>query len=298
MLREQFPLLIPPVLKLLDSPSNSIRIHTLQFLPILFSRMGQKLLLQTGLGDVFESTIHPVLLSLPTLTPVEDTLKLLPAGYKALYALCDARWPDEEGGRVSNSVTIIPDHIKNASKSPTQLRLAFLDQIVRHGILPAHLHCQEIPAVVEILILQMGIIISKMKIWGVKHLKDVLPILSNILMNPFFPDTSPSLVLTTLKTLRQIILVLWPRISIIEHRFVILQALGSLYSIVRLDGNENNGEKEKVYGEIRKELQGTGRVFTAAVQTAEYDEAKQSFAKELAALYGVDGGLVSVFGFV
>ncbi|RAL65756.1 hypothetical protein DID88_005422 [Monilinia fructigena] len=135
ILRTQaFPLLIPPLLTLLDSPSNSIRSHTLQILPLLFFKMGDKLLLQTGLGDVFEDAIHPVLLFLPSLTPVEDTLKLLPVGYKALYALCDARWSEKKEGEANTRLTGLGNKPSNStanpSKSPAQLRLAFLDRII------------------------------------------------------------------------------------------------------------------------------------------------------------------------
>ncbi|KAF5872311.1 uncharacterized protein Bfra_005668 [Botrytis fragariae] len=301
LLRTQaWPLLTTPILILLDSPSNPIRTHALRILPMLFSKMGDKLLQQTGLGDVFENTIHPVLLFLPSTTPVEETLKLLPEGYKALNALCDAIWPSKEDEEASTSVTTIvkkkpSKHNTTPSKSPAQLRLAFLDRIIRHAVLPAYLHCQEIPSIVEILIVQIGIIIPKMRISGVKHLKDILPILVNILANSFFPDTSPSLVLNTLKTLREVILVLWPRISTDEHRLVIISALTLLNCHICSKVDYKSEEQKGASSEILIELLETGKVFTAVVQQAGDEKERASFEQELARIIETDGTLARVF---
>ncbi|KAG4030764.1 hypothetical protein MFRU_011g02180 [Monilinia fructicola] len=301
ILRTQaFPLLIPPLLTLLDSPSNSIRVHTLQLLPSLFFKMGDKILLQTGLGDVFEDAIHPVLLFLPSLTPVDDTLKLLPVGYKALYALCDARWPERKEGEADTRLAGLMHKpskpTANPSKSPAQLRLAFLDRIIRQAILPAHLHCQEIPSVVEILISQISIIIPKMGIWGVRHLKDILPVTSNILINPFLTDTYPSLVLNTLKTLREVILVLWPRIGVEGHRLSIFQALVISFGNARLEPGEISEQKKRVHEDILKELQETGKVFVAAVRGAEDEDVKRTFEDELVKIIETDEELARIFG--
>ncbi|KAB8297725.1 hypothetical protein EYC80_001527 [Monilinia laxa] len=300
ILRTQaFPLLIPPLLTLLDSPSNSIRFHTLQLLPSLFFKMGDKLLLQTGLGDVFEDAIHPILLFLPSLTPVKDTLKLLPVGYKALYALCDARWPEKKEGEADTRLTCLINKpskpTTNPSKSPAQLRLAFLDRIIRRAILPAYLHCQEIPSVIEILISQIGIITPKVGIWGVRHLKDILPIISNILINPFLPDTSPDLVLKTLKTLREVILVLWPRIGVERHRLSILQALVVSFGNIRLEAGENSEQRKSAHEDVLKELQETGKVFVVAVRGTEDEDVKRTFEEELSKIIETDEELVSIF---
>ncbi|CAD6448751.1 dd3292e5-bb48-432e-9c6d-252aaf7ae78a [Sclerotinia trifoliorum] len=300
---EVFPQLVPALLILLDSPSNPIRIHALRLLPSLFSKMGKKLLIKTGLGEVFEDAIHPVLLFLPSITPVEDTLKLLPVGYEALYAICDAKWPERDDEQTSTGAITAPtssllSQKTNTAESTIRLRLAFLDKIIRHAILPAYTHCQEIPSVVEILISQIGIIIPKMKISGVKHLKNILPIISNILINPFFPDTSPSLIIKTLRTLREVILVLWPRISVKEHRLLILRALGLLYCNTRSNSVGRSVDRKIVdveaETEITKELQETGKVFVAAVQMGD-DEAKEAFGLELDTLVQTEGGLASIF---
>ncbi|KAF7947539.1 hypothetical protein EAE96_008625 [Botrytis aclada] len=301
LLRTQaWPLLTTPILILLDSPSNPIRIHALRILPTLFSKMGDKLLQQTGLGDVFENTIHPVLLFLPSTTPVEETLKLLPEGYKALNALCNTIWPSNGDEEAFNSVTTIAinkasKHNTTPSKSPAQLRLSFLDRIIRHAILPAHLHCQEIPSVVEILVVQIGITIPEMRISGVKHLKEILPILVNILSNPFFSDTSLSLVLNTLKTLREVILVFWPRIITDEHRLVIMSALTLLNCHINSKGDEKSDEQKGASLKILNDLLETGKVFTAVVLQAGDEKERQSFEQELERIIEADGTLARVF---
>lgn len=269
--------------------------------PALFSKMGDKLLLQTGLGDVFEDSIHPVLLFLPSLTPVEDTIKLLPVGYEALYALCDSRYPGKQEGEIDTRLSVSTSRtsrsIINPPKSSAQLRLAFLNRIIRQAVLPAHLHCQEIPLVVEILVSQIGIIIPKIGISGVRHLKDILPIISNILINPFLPDTSPSLIIKTLQTLRGVILVLWPRIGVEEHRLIILQALGLSYGNLRaeLDGEGKSEDKKKLHEKTMKELQETGKVFVTAVRETDDESMRTAFEEELRRIIEVNEDLLRIF---
>ena len=98
---------------------------------------------------MFEDAIHPTLLFLPSITPVRESLQLLPVAYEALGALCDARFL--------------------AANDPE--RLKFLDSIIRRGILPGYLHSSQTPALVRILIFELSKTMSRMGIHSVKHLK-------------------------------------------------------------------------------------------------------------------------------
>ena len=134
---------------LLDESDTSIRTRGLTILTAFLPKFSTKLLAQTGLGPVFEDAIYPTLMFLPSLTPVEESLQLLPAAYNALGSLCDARFP-----------------------APGDLeRLKFLDRIIRHGVLPGYLHSSQIPALVEVLINELSLTVSRMGIHFVKHLK-------------------------------------------------------------------------------------------------------------------------------
>lgn len=96
----------------------------------------------------------PTLLYLPNLTPVEESLVLLPAAYKTLCVLCDVRLPGDEN---------------------TKERIDALDRIMRQGVLMGYNHASEHPAIVQVILEQMRILVGKMGIHAVKHLKVFLP---------------------------------------------------------------------------------------------------------------------------
>jgi hypothetical protein len=114
-------------------------------------RFPPKILLQTGLGPVFEDAIHPTLLFLPSLTPVEESLQLLPPSYKALEVLAEVRFA-EDG-------------------QDTAERVKFFDRVIREGVLAGFFHAAEHPAIIEVILTQLSVFVSKMGIQSVKHLK-------------------------------------------------------------------------------------------------------------------------------
>ncbi|KAG9243773.1 hypothetical protein BJ878DRAFT_104058 [Calycina marina] len=200
LIAQSWNLFIPPILTLLDDGSTSIRVRGLALLTTFLPKFSAKLLQQTGLGPVFEDAIHPTLLFLPSLTPIEESLQLLPAAYTALAALCDARF---------------------AATGDSE-RVKFLDKIVRHGILPGYLHSSESLAIIQVLVHELSNVVSRLGVYSVKHLKDILSVLSAILENPF---STLDLLRTSIKTLEIIILNSWPRIGESAHRLVILKSL-------------------------------------------------------------------------
>ncbi|KAA8570719.1 hypothetical protein EYC84_000114 [Monilinia fructicola] len=265
ILRTQaFPLLIPPLLTLLDSPSNSIRVHTLQLLPSLFFKMGDKILLQTGLGDVFEDAIHPVLLFLPSLTPVDDTLKLLPVGYKALYALCDARWPERKEGEADTRLA----GLMHKPSKPQRTLPSRQPNSVSHFS-------------TELYARLFSLLISTAK----KYLQwSKYSYHKSVLLSPRWESGA------------EVILVLWPRIGVEGHRLSIFQALVISFGNARLEPGEISEQKKRVHEDILKELQETGKVFVAAVRGAEDEDVKRTFEDELVKIIETDEELARIFG--
>jgi hypothetical protein len=119
-------------------------------LSILLHNTSVKLLKQTGLGEVFEDAVMPTLLFLPSLTPVNESLRLLPPAYATLYQLADKRYPDE---------------------SERRERLKYFDRIMRHGALQGFHHAHENASIVAVIVEQVGVLIEKMGLHAVKHLK-------------------------------------------------------------------------------------------------------------------------------
>jgi hypothetical protein len=120
-------------------------------LSLFLPKFPLKLLTQTGLGPVFEDAILPTLLFLPSITPLEESLQLLPPAYKALETLSVARFGEDEKEKIE--------------------KMKFFDRVLRKGILMGYFHAQEHPAIVEVLMTQLAFVVSEMGIYSVKHLK-------------------------------------------------------------------------------------------------------------------------------
>lgn len=121
--------------------------------------MGGKLLKQTGLGEVFEEAVIPTLMFLPSITPADESMQLLGPAYDTLFVLADARWDFDrtpENGRERES---------------QQQVMKFYDRIMRKGILTGYLHAHEYLIIVELLTKEIGVLVTKMGVHAVKHLK-------------------------------------------------------------------------------------------------------------------------------
>jgi hypothetical protein len=95
----------------------------------------------------------PTLLYLPSLTPVNESLRLLGGAYGALGVLCDVRYPPGE------------------KEGYDRERIEFLDRVMRQGVFMGYHHSSEHPAIVQLLLEQTKILVGKMGIHAVKHLK-------------------------------------------------------------------------------------------------------------------------------
>jgi Tti2 family len=97
----------------------------------------------------------PTLHFLPSLTPVEDSLKLLRAAYAVLLKLGDTLYPTDE-------------------KRPSKLKL--LDRTMRQGVLQGFLYSRDNVHVSQLLVEEADTLICRMGIHAVKHLKVRLPL--------------------------------------------------------------------------------------------------------------------------
>jgi hypothetical protein len=131
----------------------------------------------------------PSLSWLPSLTPLGESLEILPAAYGALYVLCDARYPAPQHStsalHVSSAFISISTSNEKEKERNKKERLKFLDQIMRQGIFAGYSYASSYPDIVSHLVEEMGNIVARMGIPSVKHLKDILPILSTALCDSF-----------------------------------------------------------------------------------------------------------------
>ncbi|RMD45062.1 hypothetical protein DV735_g227, partial [Chaetothyriales sp. CBS 134920] len=180
VLEAQFPLLIPPILNLIDDIPSSSRAEGFSLLRLLchtITSANSDILKRTGLVDVCFDAIKSNFTLLPTLTPEDESLQVLQQLYPAALALA----------------------------------------ILRHGLLAslAHLgvgsssisHVQ----LITFLLSQLIPIVEAMGLSAVAHLNRIIPILRNILLDPFALSV-PELLPTALDAMGTIIKTCSPRI--------------------------------------------------------------------------------------
>ena len=121
--------------------------------------------------------IKPCLSYLPSLTPPEESVRLLQQAFPALLQLSGLLYPGERKKRE---------------------KMLFLDDVLINGVLKGldhtanGAHGPESPAVMSLLLQQIPIIVEQMGIWSVRHLQVGLPshlnrILKIVVLRVSFP---------------------------------------------------------------------------------------------------------------
>ena len=145
-----WPLIIPPLLALIDDASTPYKIKGCELLTTFLKVAPSQILERTGLGEVFQNALMPCLLYLPTLTPEEESLRLLAAVYPTLIELVKARF----GGEKDRAA-----------------RMKAFVQILQYGVLKGYAHAAENVRIAELLVQRITDLINEMGIASVKHLK-------------------------------------------------------------------------------------------------------------------------------
>lgn len=145
-----WPLIIPPLLALIDDVSTTYKIRGCELLVTFLKAAPSQILERTGLGEVFQNTLMPCLLYLPTLTPEDESLRLLDTVYPTLTALVNARFTGDKD-RAS--------------------RMKAFDQILRYGVFKGYAHAGENVTIAKLLVKSITDLVNEMGIASVKHLK-------------------------------------------------------------------------------------------------------------------------------
>lgn len=148
--QSNWPLLVPPIFALLDSPSPPIKMRGCTVFSLFLNLCPPTLLHQTGLGSVFHAALFPSLHHFPPLTPEPDSLTIIGATYPALLALV---------------------RVLNPTKADKMAKMSQLDKILRDGVFKGYALVGENVRIAEMLLRQMTILVIEMGIECVKHLK-------------------------------------------------------------------------------------------------------------------------------
>ncbi|KAI5363243.1 putative Poly A polymerase, head domain, Tti2 family, Nucleotidyltransferase superfamily [Septoria linicola] len=257
-----WPMVIPPLLTLLDDWEARYKRIGADLTAALLAATPPPLLERTGLGEVFEQALMPCLTYLPTITSEQDSIPLLSSTYPALLTLAHKRFPPSEQ---PNTAPLTPQN---------RARTKLLDTIIRKGIIYGYTHCGTThPAIATILFTHLAIYIRDLGIDCVKHLKFLIPMLSEALSSPLGTATVPMLVSAT-EALQAVIENAWPRMLV--YRGEVLKGVTMCWiKIEDVKGTE----------ELRGKLRETVRMLGDAV------EGECEFEEEMRVLVGADGRL-------
>ncbi|KAK4179218.1 mitochondrial CCA tRNA nucleotidyltransferase [Triangularia setosa] len=245
LISTHWPSYIPVLLTLADDSTTSIRRTGLNILTDFLTKIPAKTLQDTGLGQVFADAVFPTLSYLPSLTPEDESLQLLEPAYEVLMVL---------GGKQ-------PATGKVGNGSP---RNDMLDRLIREGVFTGYFHVKNHVRIVELLCRKTVGVLEAMGVHAVKHLKDLIPMISAILTDPF-ASAAPQTLLSAIKALQAILRNCWPRLlpgSVWQDE--IINALVTCW--LNLDEPTNNTSNN--LEEIRKELITSFQALSAIAKTA------------------------------
>lgn len=172
-------------------------------------------------------------------------------------------------------------------------RAKFLDKLIRDGILRGMQFGGENIRVATTLMELLPTIVDAMGIWSARHLKELIPMLSDVLSSPFGTTYIPLLV-SAVGALKSILRTCWVRIS--PWVAEVLKGVCMCWNRLVEEEAEKGGEfKERGdVVEIKMELKGVVVMLRSAVEGDEGDMGEQM--KELEGqITSADERLVSLF---
>ncbi|KAH9881875.1 hypothetical protein J1614_001046 [Plenodomus biglobosus] len=285
--------LMPPILQMIDDSEVESQAKGCELLTLLLQQMQQatgqdtfvssksmksseatNFLQRTGYHSVLADSLFPLLTHLPSLTPEQESITLLSEVYPALLLLAQLV-PADTNTTPSNPTT----------SSPT--KTWFLDKIVREGIFHPLAHFptpSTYPHLANLIVSQLPKITDEMGIESIKHLPDIITLISSILQEPF-ALSHEALVLSTLQALRSIMQNAWPRIP--RHRGSIMMGLGVLWGRVLEERKEGEADL------VMRQIQETAEMLDAIMRASEESEV---WAVEKTSVEGVSDEYGGIFG--
>ncbi|KAI4721561.1 poly A polymerase C-terminal region-like protein [Aureobasidium sp. EXF-10727] len=258
--------IVPPLLSMLDDVDTGYKARGCELLKLLLDKTPPILLKRTGLGDVFEEALMPCLGYLPTLTPEDESARLLAVAYPALISL--------------SNVLDDPSTTSHSQKQPPRTKL--LDNLIRKGVLMTFTYCPEHAKITTVTTSNLASILTCLGLDSVKHLPFILAMLSSILTHPFV-TASPPLLLSSIQALQAVVLNTWPRMHV--HKSEVLKCVAVPW--IRM-------QEENVAGDEFEKIREECRVLVQMLRDA-LQESVDGFDGEVRKLVEVDKRLAGLF---
>lgn len=268
----QWHFLVPPILKMMDDVDVEWKANGCHLLGLLLERLRQSparhlsgerpktlqsspnFLQRTGYHNVFAESLLPLFTYVPSLTPEQDSVLLFTSGFSAITSLA----------------LLLP--VENGEGND---RYRFLDKVFRDSVLYPLAHFptpSTYPELATAIVAHMPDMLGHMGIESVKHLPNLIPLLSTILREPF-ALSHKSLVVTTLQALQSVVLNAWPRLP--EHRGEVMMGLCLLWARCM----QTKAGVEEV-DEVKKEVKETVCMLDAVMRAGEAEGLGQEWERE------------------
>lgn len=261
----QFYLIVPAILHQLDDSDVTYKCsgcNCLKALSDLLTDVESTILRRSGLTDVFVDALKSDFSMIPTLTSEEESLRLFQAMYPAYRALVKARF-----------VYTVKDKKEEAARQQC------LTLLLRHQLLYSLTHLSTgsgSGATLSVqlsvfLISQIGPLFRDMGIASVIHLQDVLPLLRNVVSDPFATST-PELLLASIRTMQEIVQVCWPRIRDVWWGEVLRGSVSCYLNVIDEEEDTNVAARKQKYEQVKFEV----RILTCLIEDVVGQPFKQS----------------------
>ncbi|KAJ5585029.1 uncharacterized protein N7459_004829 [Penicillium hispanicum] len=306
-LEAHFPLLVPVILAFIDDSSIGLKTKGCELLIAILKpiqKSGSDILIRTNLISVFDDAVTPCLLSLPTITPEDSSLKILGAAYPALLSLLKAAYINPSTKKAQPQI-----------EKDKETYILSLTKILRSNLIHSFHHISSStpasattsasfphPRLSTFLLEWISTFVKELGIHTTKYLQDIVPALYTTLSNPF-GTAHPPLLFAAVSATKSVILNTHPRVW--RWRGELLGGLSACWLHVVSEIKEKQQNKdEKSNADVaeldksRWELQSTVFVLKHALQNPvsgveggpDVDQllAKESMQKELQELVNAD----------
>ncbi|KAI1430081.1 hypothetical protein F5Y12DRAFT_793242 [Xylaria sp. FL1777] len=275
LLQEHWPLYTPVLLTLLDEPQpTSLKLRSLSIFRNFWRLCPEGLLSRTGLAEVFEQAVFPTVLSLPSLTPEAESCDLLAAAYPALFDMAGLEDVNSEVDE-NESADIRPESMDDRkasdkkdlqSKGFSEAQRKLLDKLVREGIMVGYHHAKQHIRLVDFFCQTLRRLVGGMGILSVKYLKDIVPMISEILVDPF-GTKYPLALLSATHLLQAILQACWPRIPNYCNEIIKIAML----SWLNIEDEDSFPSDKQTKAELEQELIKTVEMLSAIMVAAKLD---------------------------
>ncbi|KAE8828583.1 hypothetical protein CFE70_007860 [Pyrenophora teres f. teres 0-1] len=253
--------LMPPILQMIDDVEVQWKAKGCHMLGLLLGRLqkagdvdrsktGSKkdssnFVQRTGYHNIFADALLPLFTYIPSITPEQESATLFKEVLVAVTLLA----------------LLLPVDANNGDN-----REQFLDKILGQGILSPLAHFptpSSYPELATLIVCHVPVVQGHMGIDTVKHLPDVVPLLSAMLQEPFALSHVP-LVDGTLCALQSVMLNAWPRVH--NYRANIMMGLCVLWKTCVEEQNKAGGQDVE---RVKMQVKDTVAMLDAVMQAKE-----------------------------